>query len=84
MKRWTLSFLIKFIARAGSGHSELYTTTISVSVNKPFAVATGSTLLPCSVAGAGTLAGVIRHHSDDVQQTSEQLQGEVEHPNPEA
>lgn len=40
--------------------------------------------MSCSVDAAGTLTRIICHHSDDVQQTSEQLQGEVEHTNPEA
>lgn len=53
-------------------------------LNKPFVVATGSVLLRGAVAGACALSGVVCHHSDDVQQTGEQLQGEVEHTDPEA
>lgn len=55
-----------------------------LSVNKPFAVAAGSVLLSCAGAGDGALTRVVCHHSDDVQQTGEQLQGEVEHTNSKA
>lgn len=52
--------------------------------NKPFVVATGSVLLRGAVAGTRALNRVVCHHSDDVQQTGKQLQGEVEHTDPKA
>ncbi len=39
-------------------------------------------MLSCAVTGGGALTGVVRHHSDDVQQTGEQLQAEVKNTNP--
>lgn len=55
--------------------------TFPLSVNKPFAVAAGG-LLSRAVVGVGPLTGIVRHHSDDVEQTGEQLQAEVEHTDP--
>ena len=57
-------------------------TSSPLCVDKPFVVPVGSVLLTPAVAGA--LSRVVRDHSDDVQQTGEQLQGEVEHSDPEA
>lgn len=48
--------------------------------NQPFVVAVVG--LSCAGVGSGALSGIIRHHSDHVQQTGEQLQGEVEDTNP--
>lgn len=53
-------------------------------MNEPFGVATRSVLLSCTVSAVGALDGVLCRHPDDVQQTGEQLQGEVEHANPKA
>lgn len=54
----------------------------SLTVNEPFVGATWRVLLPHAVIGAGTLTGIVCHHSDHVQQTGQQLQGEVENTNP--
>lgn len=48
--------------------------------NQPFVVAVVG--LSCAGVGRSALSGIIRHHSDHVQQTGEQLQGEVEDTNP--
>lgn len=69
----------------GRCHTGVYVVCIVVvllaNMNEPFAVAGGSVLLARAGAGAG---GVVGHHSDDVQQTGEQLQREVEHTDSEA
>ena len=56
----------------------------SLCVSQPFVVAVWSGLLRGAVAAAGSLARVVGHHPDDVQQTGEQLQAEVEDANPQA
>lgn len=48
--------------------------------NPPLVVAVVG--LSGAVVGSGALSGVVRHHSDHVQQTGEQLQGEVKDTNP--
>lgn len=48
--------------------------------HQPFGVAVDG--LAGAGIGRGALSGIVRHHSDHVEQTGEQLQGEVEDANP--
>lgn len=48
--------------------------------HRPFVVAVDR--LSGAGIGRGALSGIVRHHSDHVEQTGEQLQGEVEDANP--